>query len=222
MQTKTMINILTGKRPTLKETKEFKEKGIYKKIVLDENAYDKFSKMPFIKQKETIDRIIGNNKQKTDNRRNNRHNNRNNYRNKAHSNNKQKLVHQERYVKELKHQVISDNNLKNKNGEVLFEVVGIHSKGDGVLEPYLNEYHFKVTDKTAMKEFVQVGALAKVRTKFGFKRVLITQVIKPRSEKRIEEVKNLSYVYEIYNYTWINMIKMLERKGIIKENATFL
>lgn len=216
-----MINILTGKRPTLKETKEFKEKGIYKRIVLDEKSYERFSKMPFIKQKESIDRILGNNKKNNDRRHNNRQkNNRRNHN--SHSNNNHKLVHRERYVKELKHQVISDDNLTNKNGEVLFEIVGIHSKGDGILEPYLNEYHFRVNERTVRKEFVQVGALAKVRTKFGYKRIMITQVIKPRSEKRIEEVKNLNYVYEIYNYTWINMIKMLESKGIIKENATFL
>lgn len=232
----TKINILTGKRPSLRETRDLKDKGIYKKIVLDVSSYNKFKNMSEEKQKEALKRILkplnkaSKPKKKMKKRVAKKVKNKQEIKTSKGGrsiNSILKTLRVARESRKLKNDfdkplgiaLDTESKIKNKNGEILFEVVGIHSRGEGVLDPKLREFHFMVSEETIGYKYLQVGALAKVVTKFGFKRILITKVIKPRSEKRVEEVKQLAHVFEVYNKTWINVLETLESKDIIKDNV---
>lgn len=211
------LNLLTGKRPTLAETRKFKAEGVYGEMVVNETKYKQFHKLSKEQQQTKIDKILK------------RHRSTLGKKN-SHSNNVQKSIHRNmvekrerkmnKDIKPIK-PIVPFEKLKNKNGDILFEIVGIHSKGTGRLEPYLNEYHFHVTEKTNDVEYLQVGAMALVDTKLGFKRILITKIIKPRSEERMKEVRKFQHTRKIIPETWIRQVKNLERLGKIKPNATF-
>ena len=52
------INLLTGKRPSLSESKKFKTLKIYHKVIIKENEYNKFLQLPEQKRKEKINEIL--------------------------------------------------------------------------------------------------------------------------------------------------------------------
>lgn len=204
------INLLTGKRPSLSETKKFKTLKIYHKVIIKENEYNKFLQLPEQKRKEKINEILKETKPKQTK--------------KTHRNNKlekaQRIEADKREGKtnkkiRLVDPVIPAGKLKNKNGDILFEIIGIHSKGRGKLEPYLNEYHFYATEKTRNIKYLQVGAIAVVDTNFGVKRIMITKFVKPRSEKRMEEIRKFKHTRRIVPEVWTEQVKKMKRLGKI-------
>lgn len=228
----TKINILTGKRPTLSETRGLKQNKLYNKLIVTESEYNQFLNMSLEKQKARIEKLTALIEKKTkpkkvkkapkENKKKKefKDNKPFNKNVKHHVKHKHKEKHDDPFKKRLLPSFKNTSEMLNSNGEILFEVLGIHTRGDGVLEPKMREYHWKVTTDTDNLVNLQVGTMATVKTKFGMKRIVITKVIKPRTEKRIQEVKQLNSVHQLSRVTWFNIIELLESKGMIKKNAT--
>ena len=205
-----MVNKDTGKRLTLRETRELKKDGTYKEQAISLAEYEQLQKSKSrSKQKKQHNAkvaVLKKRKAKIEKRREIR---------------KYNFGINKRFSKKIYHTVISENALTNNDGKVLFDVEGIHTMGNGKLEPRHNKYHFKVTDKTEFLEYLQIGVLASVQTKKGRRRIMITDISKPRAENKKEQTEKYNDVVGIYRTTWINVIKELEKAGEINSSSRF-